>query len=372
MKRCGVAVSLNVLIMSIFFKQCYGWFVSGDLSWSLDAEEPLLVHFSLDVAWERDAWQSTLSKQTALESNIQALRDEWLSCISGGPGSILNVTEGSTPDVRRSVYTCMSQECRLQTNASRFNFKIVRLDDRLVYSKLVFSHTYQTPGVYQAFFQGCCRSSFFSRQGSDWHIRTTVDITGNSYSHTPFAIISPILPLIPESDYQLIVDENATVTLTRFQFLLSVSSITSPESLSESEILQYYSTQGVALSEDGRIKVLTQNSCQANPCFIQISLAVRSLSNTRAVDFIIRVSYDVFISPGYSGFLVTRQTTQSDTILFYCSSSLFWDNVNSSYLVSQCISDSDAHLFACDGYVGKCPTAEDASYYSYDSHLYSG
>jgi hypothetical protein len=107
-----------------------------------------------------------------------ALNAEWQAAIATGPGGMLNISKGLSRDARRAIVMCQHEAgCTLPTNSSKFNFVITHLDPELVHARLTFSHTYDHPGVYTAYFEGCCRSRrLYNNAGLSFHLRTSVDV----------------------------------------------------------------------------------------------------------------------------------------------------------------------------------------------------
>ena len=92
--------------------------------------------------------------------------------------------------------------CTLPTNSSRFNFVITRLDPDLVHARLTFSHTYAHPGVYTAYFEGCCRSRrLHNNAGEAFHLRTSVSVLGSSTGISPRLALPALLHLKRADSY---------------------------------------------------------------------------------------------------------------------------------------------------------------------------
>ena len=269
--------------------------------------------------------------------------------------------------------------CTLPTNSSRFNFVITRLDPDLVHARLTFSHTYAHPGVYTAYFEGCCRSRrLHNNAGEAFHLRTSVSVLGSSTGISP-RLALPALLHLKRADSYLIAAIGAPGSLQVAYRAgdLDEMGFGMDRALqlawSDGNSHPFESPDGVTISSDGKLSLAAVGGegCSTG-CLLQVSLIAYDHNASTAVDLVIEVvAGDGPDGPDDVGVLATPPTSRSVPAVILCNSSDFTPPENSTYLVSDCIDLAEMHDFHCPSLVGICPSKDYAFVHPYNSPLYA-
>eukprot|EP00960_Hanusia_phi_P033963 750733-Hanusia_phi.AAC.18 len=320
------------------------WFLHGHLDWTISTENPLLVNFQLWTAWRQDAFSSQrLSALTQFE-DVPALRKEWVRGLAGGPGGVLNVTEGAVAEVRRRIVLCPFEGCDLPTNESRFNFIITSMDDFLVQARLSFSFQYIHSGRYNVSFLGCCRDlQLENNAGTPWNVRAEV-VLYSKIQQSPTLLLPPILHLHVASHYKIYgLSDSCSLQyqLGRYQTVNGVEAF-----ISDYESLGFYITADGELSSS-----LSTLNCQFPACNFQLSILYMCESIRGIFDLLIHLHNSKAPYSDFDNFLVTPRSTPWAPVRVNCNTSEFFPPIDTEYTVSDCL-----HAYVLVGTIRQHPS----------------
>jgi cysteine-rich repeat protein len=259
-------------------------------------------------------------------------------------------------DHRRAIALCSlgdSNCIMLQTNASRFNFIITRLDPALVYATLRFSHTYDRPGVYSAYFEGCCRSrKLFNNAGLSFHLRASVDVfAGHSCPQltlpavlsmpraSQFTILAAHLPGTAHVAYRLGTADEMGFAMDRKLSLPWGVDAPGP----------FLAPNGVVISPEGVISLDADGPAGcAGGCLLQVSIIAYTANASTAVDLVIEVVTSEGPRVEEAAFLATPHSSPSTPVVIHCDSTDFMPPEYSTWRVSDCVDLEQVHDFDCN------------------------
>ena len=311
-----------------------------------------------------------------------ALNAEWQAGIAGGPGGILNVSEGASQDARRAIVLCEprdSADCRLQAKGGRFAFVIKRLDPTLVHTTLTFSKTYDQPGVFHAYFEGCCRSwGLYNNAGLAFHLRSSV-VVPQSFGDVATSSIAPrlalpaVLPLVRGRHYKIEAIADPKISEVAYVLggalemgfgmdsRLGFGMDSHPWGVAAPG--PYLVPEGVTVSPQGMLSLATGDSPGCGEgCLLQVSLVAYEGNASTAVDFLVEVLPREGPRSVEAGLLATPHSSTASPAIIWANSSDFMPPENTTFRVSECLDLADVQDFKCDrGYEANTCT-DDASF----------